>query len=107
MLKKTLFALLASLGVSAVLAAVNLNTATEAELDTLPGVGPATAKAIVAYRTEKGSFKDLEELKNVKGIGQKKFEKLKPEITIGAAQNQNSKQAKPAAAEKGNLGQKK
>lgn len=97
MLKKMLFAVLASAGMCTALAAVNLNTATEAELDTLPGVGPATAKAIVVYRTENGPFKTLDDLKNVKGIGAKKLEKLRPELMLNN-EPAAKKTAKPAAA---------
>lgn len=61
---------------------VNLNTATSEELQTLNGVGPATAEKILEYRTASGSFKSIEELKNVNGIGDKTFEKLKEQITV-------------------------
>jgi len=61
---------------------INLNTANAAELEKLPGVGPAMAARILEYRQKNGSFKKLEELMNVKGIGEKTFLKLKPLITI-------------------------
>ena len=63
-------------------ARVNINTAGETALDTLPGVGPAIAKRIIALREENGAFKSVEELMNVKGIGDKTFDKLKDRITI-------------------------
>ena len=63
---------------------VNLNAATAAQLQTLPGVGAGTAQRIVDYRQKNGSFKKIEELMNVKGIGEKSFLKLKPLITVGA-----------------------
>lgn len=66
------------------IAAVNLNTATKDELIALPGIGPAKAQAIIDYRTAHGPFKSVEELKDVKGIGAKRFEKLKPELTVTA-----------------------
>ena len=61
---------------------VNLNTADETALSTLPGIGPSKAQAILAYRDEIGSFKSIEELKNVSGIGEKTFEKLKDSIVV-------------------------
>lgn len=64
-------------------AKVNINTATPAELEKLPGVGPAKAEAIVQYRKEHGNFKTAEELKNVKGIGDKMFEKISAEVEVG------------------------
>jgi competence protein ComEA len=63
-------------------APVNLNTATQAQLESLPGIGAASAKRIIEYR-QKNAFKKIEELMNVKGIGEKSFLKLKPLITVG------------------------
>ena len=65
-------------------ASVNLNSATQAQLETLPGIGAATAKRIIEYRQKNGGFKKVEELMNVKGIGEKAFLKLKAQITVGA-----------------------
>lgn len=61
---------------------ININTATQEELDTLPGIGPATAAKIIAYRKEKGKFKQKEEIKEVSGIGEAKYEKIKEYISI-------------------------
>lgn len=61
---------------------VNLNTATEVELMTLSGVGPAKAEAIIQYREEHGSFQTEEDLMNISGFGQKTFEKLQPHISV-------------------------
>lgn len=61
---------------------VNLNTATLEELDALPGVGPSTAKNIIAYREAHGGFAAPEEIMNVKRIGEKTFEKLKEFIKV-------------------------
>jgi competence protein ComEA len=67
----------------AALAVVNLNSATKDELVALPGIGPVKAQAIIDYRTQHGGFKSVEELKDVKGIGAKRFEKLKADIAVG------------------------
>jgi competence protein ComEA len=65
-------------------APVDLNSATVTDLETLPGVGRRTAERIVEYRQKNGSFKKIEELMNVKGIGEKSFLKLKPLIAVSA-----------------------
>jgi competence protein ComEA len=62
--------------------AINLNTATIEQLETLPGIGRKTAERIVEHRTKSGAFKRIEELMNVKGIGEKSFLKLKPLIVV-------------------------
>ncbi len=61
---------------------VNINTATLAELERIPGVGPKTAEAILALRQKNGPFTSVEQLSAVKGIGPKKLEKLKPHVTF-------------------------
>jgi competence protein ComEA len=61
---------------------VNINSADEKGLDSLPGIGPTMAKKIFEHRKEKGIFSNIEELKEVQGISQKKFDKLKPYITV-------------------------
>ncbi len=61
---------------------VNINTATKEELDTLPGIGPAMAERIIEYRQTNGSFKNIDEIKNVRGIGEAKFAKMQDKITI-------------------------
>ncbi len=64
------------------LAGVNLNTATAEELAKLPCVGPKIAQAIVEYRSTHGPFKSVEELLNVKGIGCKRLERIRPLISL-------------------------
>ena len=61
---------------------ININTATIEELDNLPGVGEATANKILNYRQENGMFKSIEEIKNVNGIGEKKYVDIKDKICI-------------------------
>lgn len=63
-------------------AKLNLNAATEAELEALPGIGPVLAQRIVAYRQKKGRFTSLRQLMEVEGIGQKKYEALRDLLTI-------------------------
>jgi competence protein ComEA len=69
----------------AVAAPINLNTASAADLVALPGIGAKTAARIVEYRQKNGPFKKIEELMNVRGVGEKNFLKLKGQITVGAA----------------------
>ena len=61
---------------------VNINTATQEELDTLPGIGPSIAAKIIDYREQNGKFNSIEEIKEVSGIGEAKYEKIKDSITI-------------------------
>lgn len=61
---------------------VNINTANLNELDSLPGIGPSLAKRIIEYREENGNFKSIEELQNVKGIGDAKYSDIKDNVTV-------------------------
>lgn len=61
---------------------ININTATQTELELLTGIGPSTASKIINYREENGKFKTIEEIKNVSGIGEAKYESIKEEITV-------------------------
>ena len=61
---------------------VNINTATQTELETLPGIGPSLALKIINYRKENGKFKSIEELKSVNGIGENKYEEIKKYIYV-------------------------
>ena len=64
-------------------AIVNINTASAAEFEALPGIGAKTAARIVEYRQKNGPFKKVEELMNVRGLGEKNFLKLKAQLTVG------------------------
>lgn len=61
---------------------VNINTASQTELETVSGIGPSTALKIIKYRTENGKFNKIEEIKNVAGIGDAKFENIKEQICV-------------------------
>jgi comEA protein len=61
---------------------INLNSATAEQLQSIPGIGPATAKSIIEYRTKVGKFNRIEEIINVKGIGEKKFQKIKDRLMV-------------------------
>ena len=61
---------------------MNLNTATVDQLDTLPGVGPVTAQAILAWREKHGKFSRVQELQEVDGIGPKTYAQLAPKVTV-------------------------
>ena len=61
---------------------INLNTATSEQLQSIPGIGPSTAKSILDYRTKVGKFNKIEEIINVKGIGEKKFQKIKDRLMV-------------------------
>lgn len=61
---------------------INLNSATSDQLDTLPGVGPSTAKAIISYRNRKGPFGKVDDLLNVPGIGPAKVGALRDQVTV-------------------------
>ncbi|MCI8486724.1 MAG: ComEA family DNA-binding protein [Clostridia bacterium] len=61
---------------------VNINTANQTELETLPGIGTATAEKIIDYRNKNGKFNNIEDIRNVKGIGESKFENIKESICV-------------------------
>lgn len=112
-MKKLLLVLFAFFAFSfGAFAAVNLNTATKEELDTVKGIGPVKAQAIIDYRKQHGSFKSVDDLKNVRGFGEKTVAKMRGELTVNGASSTRaepakaeSKQAAPAAAKQD--GQKK
>ena len=94
-MKKLIFTTLSLLGAAWAMAAVNINTATAEELRALPGVGPSKAAAIVEYRQQNGNFKSVDELKNVKGIGDGILNRLRDEATVSGGAKA-VKKAQPA-----------
>ena len=66
-------------------AAVNLNTASQAELETVKGIGPAKAKAIIDHRSKNGPFKSVDDLKEIKGFGDKMVNKMRAELSVAAS----------------------
>ncbi len=71
---------------------LNLNTATVAQLEALPGIGKSVAERILQYREKSGGFKKVEDLMNVRGIGEKSFLKLKPLITVSSGKSGSAEQ---------------
>jgi len=71
---------------------VNLNTASVSQLEGLPGIGKSTAERILEYREKSGGFKKIEDLMNVRGIGEKSFLKLKPLVTVATAKGGSAEQ---------------
>ena len=79
-------------------AAVNINTATQSELEGVKGLGPSKAKTIIEYREKNGPFKSVDELDKVKGFGKASVEKLKSELTVEASSDQRGGKNAPKAA---------
>lgn len=61
---------------------VNINTATAEQLESLPGIGPVTARAIIEYRKQNGGFRSVEEMLGVRGIGEKRLEQIRPFVVV-------------------------
>lgn len=78
-------------------AAVNINTATQAELQSLSGIGPVKAQAIIDYRKKHGAFKSVNELEKVDGIGTATMTNLKKQVTISGKTNTATPTANPSA----------
>lgn len=74
---------------------VDLNHATAQELESLPGIGAVLAERMIAYRKSVGRFRTVEDLREVAGIGAKKFDRLKPLVTVAAAETKNNAEKRP------------
>ena len=101
-MKKLFATLVAVLFSSMTFAAVNINTATEKELESLNGIGPVKAKAIVDYRKKNGNFKTLEDIKKVDGVGDVTFDNIKKDISLSGkteVAKTDDKKAEPAKKE--------
>jgi competence protein ComEA len=74
---------------------LDLNRATAKELESLPGIGAVLAERVIAYRKSVGRFRTVEDLREVAGIGAKKFDRLKPLVTVAAAETENNAEKRP------------
>jgi competence protein ComEA len=83
---------------------VNVNTASAAELERLPNVGPALAARIVEHREKNGAFKSAEDLMLVRGIGERSFERLKPYVAVTGPTTLTEKVHLPRAAKPAEAG---
>lgn len=100
-MKKLLLSILAFFVFSAAaMAAVDLNTATKSELDGVKGIGPVKAQAIIDYRMKNGPFKSVDDLKNVKGFGDKTVAKMRSELTVGGGSAKDAGKADTKKEEK-------
>jgi competence protein ComEA len=98
-MKKLLLALLTSLLFALnAFAAVNVNTANLNELETIKGIGPVKAQAIIDYRTKNGPFKSIDDLDKVKGIGKKTIDKIRNDVTLSGTTTTNAKSTAGSAA---------
>ena len=83
-------------GMGTALAAVNINTATQSELESVKGLGASKAKAIIEYREKNGAYKSVDDLDKVKGFGKASIDKLRADLSVGAGGNSVSMSASKA-----------
>ena len=98
MIKKIILGIVTSMLAAASFAVVNINTASQTELQTLKGIGAKKVAAIVEFRQKNGEFKTVEDLAKVNGIGAKTVEKLKSEISVSNAPAVENRNPKPLPA---------
>jgi len=97
MLKKLFESLLLSFCLAGTaFASVDINTASQAELESVKGIGPARARAILEYRQQHGPFRSVDDLTKVKGIGPASVDKMRAEIRVGQAKNESKPEAQTA-----------
>ncbi len=101
-MKKLLFVLCSFLSMAVAFAAVNINTATVQELESLKGIGQKKAQTIVEYRTKNGAFKTIEEIQKVNGISEKTFKRIKKDIAVSGETVVPEKKAGKKRANKSN-----
>ncbi|MDR2016747.1 MAG: helix-hairpin-helix domain-containing protein [Burkholderiales bacterium] len=90
-MKKLILGMVFALFSLCAFAAVDINTATSEELQTLSGIGPEKAQAIIDYRIQHGPFKSVQDLQNVKGFGEKTIAKLGDDITVSSGRKTSAK----------------
>jgi competence protein ComEA len=109
MMKKFLlvvFAWVSFMGLAFAAPAVDLNSANQAQLESVKGIGPVKAKAIIEYRTKNGPFKSVDDLEKVTGFGKLSVNKLRAEVTVGGPKTANLKAAGTGTADVKAGGQK-
>lgn len=100
-MKRLLFLVFALFAWSSSALAIDINSATLEELQTVKGIGPGKAKAIIEYRQVNGPFKSIDDLKNVKGFGAKSVEQVKGDLSVDKKADKSAVPATPATGARG------